>query len=65
MLFGFTLSKPYSDCLGLTITPLSNLKFHLLPLSKETIVHLLKLVTVEEQVFALRRPNEAKSPVCN
>jgi hypothetical protein len=48
MLFAFRLSKPHADCLRTTIAVLSNLKFYLLPFSKGTIVHPLKLVAVEE-----------------
>jgi len=65
MLFGFRLSKPHPDCLGTTTAPLSNLELYFLPFSKGTIVHPFKLAAVEEQVFALRRSDEAKSSVCN
>jgi hypothetical protein len=63
MLFGFRLSKPHPDCLGTTNAVSPNFKFYFLSFSKGIIVHPFKLLAVEEEVFAFRRSDEAKSSV--
>jgi len=62
MLFASRLSKPHLVCTG-TIRSLCNLKFYLLPFSKGVIVHPLKLVAVEEEVFSLLCLDKPKAPI--
>jgi hypothetical protein len=57
------LWKPYPDCLGTTNAVSPNFKFYFLPFPEGTIIHPLKLAAVEEEVFAFRRSDEAKSSV--
>jgi hypothetical protein len=63
MLFGFRLRKLDADCLGTTNTVSPNFKFYFFSFSKRIIVHPFKLLAVEEEVFAFRRSDEAKSSV--
>jgi len=57
------LWKSHPDCLGTTNAVSPNFKFYFLPFSKRIIVHPFKLLAVEEEVFAFRRSDEAKSSV--
>jgi hypothetical protein len=63
MLFAFRLYKPHPDCLGTTNAVSPNFKFYFFSFSKRIIVHSFKLLAVEEEVFAFRRSDEAKSSV--
>ncbi len=65
MLFAFRFSKLHLDCLWTTIAPLSYLEFYLLSFCKRIIVHLFKVVTMEEEVFLTLSFDEAKPSVCN
>jgi hypothetical protein len=57
------LWKPHPDCLGTTNAVSPNFKFYFRSFSKGIIVHPFKLLAVEEEVFAFRRSDEAKSSV--
>jgi len=59
------LWKPHLHCMGTTIGRLPNIKFYFLSFSKETIVHSLKLVAVEEEVFAPLCLDKPIATVCN